>query len=196
MSISMTTVEHQRWLVGSLNDEQLAEVAELHLAAFGANGRTVDSYVEQRLRKLWQRGQGTKEERQTAVIHVIIGDGRLVAKAITFGRTIATRLGPRNVMGLSGVAAHPDAQGGGWGKKIVQQAFARIDDGEFTTCLFQTGRARNFYERIGCRVVDNEFVNSKSDNPTISPWSDDFVMIYPGSSDWPTGKIDLLGPGY
>jgi len=89
-----------------------------------------------------------------------------------------------------------DRQGSGLGKKIVLAAFERVDHGEFFASLFQTGKARRFYERLGCYVVDNPFVDSTADDPKANPWNDDVAMIYPGDGEWPTGEIDLNGPGY
>lgn len=193
MTNSMT-IEQQSWKAGELTNDQLVQVAELHLAAFDPKGRSVDDYIEQRLRTPWQDGQG--EVAASSVLHVIFIDGELVAKAATFGRTITTEAGDRNIMGLAAVAAHPDRQGSGLGKKIVLAAFERVDNGEFFASLFQTGKARRFYERLGCRVVDNPFVDSTADDPKANPWNDDVAMIYPGDAEWPTGKIDLNGPGY
>jgi len=55
------TVEHQNWKAGELTSEQLVQVAELHLAAFDPKGRSVDDYIEQRLRTPWQDGKGEVE---------------------------------------------------------------------------------------------------------------------------------------
>ncbi len=188
------TLEHQTWRAGTLTDSQLVQIAELHLAAFDPKGRTVDDYIEQRLRRLWQ--DGDESVSRNAVLHLISVDERIVAKAATFGRTINTPAGKRYIMGLSSVAAHPDYRGNGLGHAIVRAAFERVDDGEFTTGLFQTGRARSFYERLGCRVITNKFINSFDDNPNKNPWTDEVAMIYPGDSAWPSGTIDLLGPAY
>jgi hypothetical protein len=55
---------------------------------------------------------------------------------------------------------------------------------------------RTFYERLGAVTVDNRFINSLAENPTASPWWDKVIMRYPGKSGWPSGEIDLRGPGW
>ncbi len=89
----------------------------------------------------------------------------------------------------------PSLQGQGLGKAVVQAALAPIDDGEFAVALFQTP-VPGFYERLGARRVENVWVNSQSEQPTIYPWYDEFVMIYPVTYPWPAGTIDLNGPAF
>jgi len=57
-------------------------------------------------------------------------------------------------------------------------------------------RVRPFYEKLGAVVVDNRIVNSLADNPAANPFWDEVVMRYPAGGDWPSGAIDLRGPGY
>ena len=79
---------------------------------------------------------------------------------------------------------------------IVQEAFKRVDQGEFPVSLFQTTLPQ-FYEKLGAVEVKNRFVNSKNnDAPNANPWTDDHVMIYGNNSLWPEGQIDLNGKDY
>ncbi len=189
------TLHH--WKAGTLSEDQLFQVAELHFAAFGSKGRTIQQYVDTRLRDPWCKGAETSPS--PPLLHVLVADGRLVAKAATFGRTILTAKGPRDVLGLAAVASHPELRGSGLGKRVVTAALERVDRGEYPIALFQTGTARSFYEKLGCRVVNNRFVNSRckpEKDANASPWWDSFVMIYPDHAEWPEGEIDLNGPGY
>ena len=79
---------------------------------------------------------------------------------------------------------------------IARSAFERVDSQLFPISLFQTG-VPNFYLKLGARVIDNRFVNSKNKAaPNENPWWDTSVMIYPSSYEWTEGTIDLNGSGY
>ncbi len=135
---------------------------------------------------------------QGPVSHIILQEDRVVAHAVTFGRTIGTTAGDLTVMALAYVATDPDCRGQGLGAAVTHAAFSRVDDGEFPFALFQTSfKVQPFYEQIGCLVVENRIHNSLSDeDPQASPFWDDVVMRYPACDDWPTGDIDLRGRGY
>jgi hypothetical protein len=80
---------------------------------------------------------------------------------------------------------------------VVERAFAMVSEGVFQWSLFQTGQGtKAFYEKLGARVVDNRFINSKSENPSANPWWEPLAMAYPSGPGWPEGQIDLNGPGY
>ena len=122
-------------------------------------------------------------------------EGRLVATSQIVPRRIKTTRGMMDVLGLAGVKTHPDFRLHGFGAKVVRAAFAYVDNGTFGLSLFQT-RVAGFYEKLGCRRVDNEFLNSLAEDPHARPWWDAQNLIYPASCDWPGGVVDLLGPAW
>ena len=130
-------------------------------------------------------------------VFLIESDGELVAHAEIFFRQILTPKGPLQIMALASVCSPPDRRGEGWGKKVVEQALALVDSGQYKLSLFQT-RVPEFYEKLGARLVQNNFINSKGkDGIDKKPWWNPYQMIYPGNFEsWPDGEIDLLGNGY
>lgn len=122
----------------------------------------------------------------------------LLAHAEIFPRTIATPAGNLEVMALASVCTPENLRGSGYGKRIVQSAFAEVDSGRFALSLFQTG-VPEFYEKFGAVRVENPFINSrKHEGIDRQPWWNPYVMIYKPRPVpvWPEGEIDLLGPGY
>lgn len=140
------------------------------------------------------------EDRGFRDVFVIWEAGVALANAMVFRRTIATMDGPLDVMALAAVCSAPERRGKGLGRLVVAEAFREVDTGAYPVSLFQTG-VPNFYEKLGARLVDNGFVNSRY-NPTDkhgspdAPWWEPYAMIYPATYDWPSGEIDLLGAGY
>ncbi len=140
--------------------------------------------------------EGMPAERPEQEILTLWDNSRVIAHATTFRRTIYYGTGQSlSVLALVGVCVEPAKRGYGLGARIVRKAFRRIESGEFPVCLFQTN-VPDFYRRLGARTVDNPFVNRQADNPELSPWWDPYVMIYPAAFAWPSGTIDLDGPGY
>ena len=128
---------------------------------------------------------------------VVLDAGRVVAHAALLPRRIGTTSGPMVVGGLARVGSDPALRGRGLGELVVRAALATVDAGEFPFALFQTNsRVRAFYEKFGAVRVENDVVNSLSADPTAPAFWDEIVMRYPGDRAWPTGEIDLLGPGY
>ena len=121
---------------------------------------------------------------------------RLLAKAESFLRTIATPRGPLTILALAGVCTPPDARNRGLGRLVVQSAFARISpDTPFS--LFQTTPNRiPFYTRLGAAVATNPVINSLAENPAANPFWDPILFRYPATGPWPEGTLDLQGPGY
>lgn len=137
--------------------------------------------------------------RQRLAYHVIEEDDRMLAICRSFARDIRfLETGERRtVLALAGVCSSPSARGLGYGKAVVEDAFARLTDEEgFDLCLFQTG-VPDFYAKLGSAVVENEFVD-RSEDPDAqeSPWWDVAVMRFPGGGNWGEGLVDLGGPGY
>jgi hypothetical protein len=80
---------------------------------------------------------------------------------------------------------------------VVRAAFDLVDHGAYPFALFQTGeKVRPFYEKLGCVTVDNRFVNSLADDPQAYPFWDTAIMRYPAGPGWPSGEVDLRGPGW
>ncbi len=149
--------------------------------------------TRERAHRRWVAGEAAEA---AGLMHVVKVDGGYAAVANTLRRTIDTATGLVTVLGLAGVASDPTVRGSGFGKAAVLDAFARLGEEGLTHCLFQTGKARGFYERLGAALVTNRFVDRTADDIEANPWSDDWVMRYPADADWPDGVIDLNGPGY
>jgi GNAT superfamily N-acetyltransferase len=128
---------------------------------------------------------------------VVLDHDRVVAHAAMLPRTIGTEQGDLHIAGLSRVCTDPSLRGHGLGELVVLAALDQVGEGRFDFALFQTnGRVRHFYEKLGAVVVDNPIINSLADDPTARPFWDEIVMRYPADKPWPTGTIDLRGPGY
>ena len=128
--------------------------------------------------------------------HCVFSGKELIGFAESFPLTIKIVNEQTEVMGIGGVCVDPDHRGKGLGAKLVLEAFKQIDKGEYPLSIFQTG-VPGFYEKLGCRVIKNKIINSKNkENPKTNPFWDDYVMIYPARFLWPSGTIDLLGPGF
>ncbi len=127
----------------------------------------------------------------------IIWDGnRAVAHAESFARTIRTPEGTLTAMALAGVCVDPACRGRGLGHQVVTAAFSEVEEGRYPLALFQTG-VPGFYAPLGGRTVDNRFFNRLApDTPETNPWWESSIMIYPATASWPSGDIDLGGPGY
>lgn len=191
---------------GQLLDAEMDAIVALKLRVFGEP----DSAEEAKLlaekndadRAWWVRGEGVNRKRfepDVARFHLLHHDGQLAAIAQSSVRTLHTEAGSFPVLTLAGVASDPSVRGAGLGKAIVLDAFARLDEERLTHCLFQTGQARGFYEKLGGTLVTNRFVDRTAqppNEPEANPWADDWVMRYPATASWPGGTIDLNGPGY
>jgi GNAT superfamily N-acetyltransferase len=128
---------------------------------------------------------------------VVLENDRVVAHAAMLPRTIGTEVGDLRIGGLSRVCSDPNLRGHGLGELVVRAAFCLVDESEFDFALFQTNeRVRSFYEKLGAVIIENPIVNSLAEDPTARPFWDEFVMRYPSDRRWPSGTIDLRGPGY
>lgn len=126
----------------------------------------------------------------------LVRDGeRIIATSCFLPRRIHTAQGPLDVLALASVKTHPDVRGRGLGRAVVQAALAYVDSGVFGVSLFQTG-VPDFYRKLGCRLVNNRFTNSRGADPQAVPWWENNIMIYPASYSWPQGDIDLAGPAW
>jgi GNAT superfamily N-acetyltransferase len=186
------------WLVDRLEPARLTPaearaVAELSLLTWPKAGQTVEQYAAD----LLHRQAAGQYARERQLWWVVREGERFLAKAGTFAREIGTSRGRMTILALAGVCTRAEARGRGLGSAVVRAAFSRVDTGELAFSLFQTSRKNQpFYERLGAVLVENRIVNSLADNPQANPFWDEIAMRYPAQGDWPTGPIDLLGPGY
>ncbi len=127
---------------------------------------------------------------------VIWNRERVIAHAKIFVRRIYYGSEEMDVLALAGVCTDPELRGKGMGVAVVQRAFEKLAELDLAVCLFQTGVVP-FYEKLGARTIDNQFVNRENaTDPSANPWWDKAVMIYPAEAHWPAGEIDLGGAGY
>lgn len=128
---------------------------------------------------------------------VVVEDDRVIAHAALLPREIRTSEGTMLIGGLARVCTDSSQRGRGLGELVVRAAFGLIDAGEFSFALFQTNHlVRGFYEKLGAVTVLNPITNSLGEGPKTSPFWDEVVMRYPGGDGWPSGTIDLRGPGF
>ncbi len=143
--------------------------------------------------RAWQRYDGPAEQRPR-VFCIRDGD-RIVAKADTFPREIELPTGRVVILALAGVCTLTEMRGRGLGAAVVRAAFDLVNQGAFPFCLLQTG-VPGFYEKLGAKIVKNNFVNSLAADPKAPVFWDAAVMAYPGTIAIPPGQIDLRGPAY
>lgn len=151
-----------------------------------------------RARQLMDLGTGYRgpEERRPCSFIVREG-GRIVAHALAEPRVLGTSAGDLPVAALGKVCSDPELRGRGLGALVVRGVFGLVDAGLYPFSYFQTSHAvRPFYERLGAVLADNRVVDSTSTNPEADPFWDEVRMRYPAGEGWPTGAIDLRGPGY
>ncbi|MGF1572889.1 MAG: GNAT family N-acetyltransferase [Sumerlaeia bacterium] len=99
------------------------------------------------------------------------------------------------IWALASVCTLPSRQGEGLGRQTVLKALAFARENG-ACCAFQTD-VPEFYARLGCAKVENEFCNSAPvEEEKRRMWWCNSVMIHPASADWPKGKIDLNGPAF
>jgi hypothetical protein len=140
-------------------------------------------------------------ERRTLEMFTVWDRDVAIASATIFSREVGTLDGPLVLMALAAVCSDPCRRGEGWGRRVVEAAWGEVDRGRFRVALFQTP-VPEFYEKLGARKVDSQFVNTGEPDPKPGrgtrdqPWWNPHIMIYPAAFAWPTGTIDLRGPGY
>lgn len=130
------------------------------------------------------------------LFHVVEHAEGIVAVARTYMRQVRFEATGRSgvVLALAGVCSSPKLRGKGLGAIVVKDAFARLGP-EIPWCLYQT-TVPAFYEKLGARLVNNDFRNSYSVDPDARPWWDEFVMVYGSADKWPEGRVDLCGVAY
>jgi hypothetical protein len=169
-------------------------IAELVVSIWPKVGRTVETFTDDVLVQ-WKDYRGPEEEHPRSL--VIREEGRIVAHASAYPRTIGTSKGDITVLALARVCTNPVVRGRKFGDAVVRAAFELVDHGPFPFSLFQTTiDVRPFYERLGAVAINNKFVDSTAADPKANPFWADVYMRYPATGDWPTGEIDLRGPGW
>lgn len=181
----MTTVS--KYNAGNLNMDQAKRAAILIKMVWPDSSKSVEEF---RRSFMEDPREGLRR-----TFHIIWKNDQAIAFAQTFSRNIKCEESEMEVMALAGVCVNPNYRGRGLGTKILGNAFGEIHEGRYSVSLFQTD-IPDFYRRWGAITIENEFWDSTGVDPCRSPWWNDYVMIYPGSFKWPTGKIDLNGPGY
>ncbi|MCA9231528.1 MAG: GNAT family N-acetyltransferase [Planctomycetales bacterium] len=180
--------------IRNLSEAQAREIAELLVRVWPKSTKT----IEIRQRQLLELGLGYEglEERAPRSFY-IREDGELIAHSAVISRSIRTASGELAIAGLTRVCTAPEQRGRGLGEIIVRPVFDLVDAGLFSFSLFQTtDNVRGFYEKLGACIVRNPIVNSLSNSPGESPFWDPVIMRYPSGGSWPSGEIDLCGPGY
>ena len=139
---------------------------------------------------------GFYEDHSEKICYCLYQDKELVGYAESIPLTIKIENNWLTVLGLGGLNVHPGWRRQGFGRLVVEAVFKRIDSSEYSFCLFQTG-IPHFYEKLGCRVIENKFINSKDLVDTSrNPFWDDYAMIYPATAIWPLGTVDLMRKGF
>jgi hypothetical protein len=169
-------------------------IAELIVSIWPKPDRTVETFATNILAQ-WKDYRGPEEEHPRSFL--IRENGRVVAHASAYPRTIGTSKGDITVLALARVCTDPSVRGRKLGDAVVRQTFELVDRGTFPFALFQTSaNVRPFYERLGAVAIDNTFINSLATDPTVNPFWAEVPMRYPATGNWPSGEIDLRGPGW
>ena len=180
----------------TLTDAKAQAIAELIVKIWPKPDVTVEMRKARGVEMLCDYA-GPHEQRPRAF--VVWQDDRVIAHAAFVTRTIGTEQGELTIAGLARVCTDPESRGMGLGPMVVRPVFDLVDEGVFPFSLFQTSReVQPFYERLGCCEIDNPIINSfaEVEDEEKSPFKDAVAMRYPSSGKWPTGEIDLRGPGY
>ncbi len=188
-----------RCAAGAIEPEQLRDFWELWNRIWpNKEGKDAATLAQAYWESAIASGEGAAEG---LVFHWAEVHGQLIALARSFQREIRFEASGRScpVLALAGVCCAPERRASGWGRTVVEDAFQRMreEPERFALCLFQTG-VPGFYEKLGCRVVANDFVNRRAE-PDANPWPwwDDWVMIHPADAiEWEDGRVDMQGPGY
>ena len=153
--------------------------------------------LEERVNEMLSFNGSQDPEHTTGRRYVIWQGQRVIAHARTFVRQVFVADEPLSVLALAAVCSDPDVRGQGLGVRVTQAAFQRVNQkGWPQVSLFQTP-VPEFYKKLDCRLVDNQFVNRRNlTDPKANPWRDPNVMIYPAVFDWRSGLVDMNGPDY
>lgn len=177
-----------------IQESDARAIAELLCTVWPRPGCTVETRIAEML-VAWRDYRGPEVQFPRSLI--VRSDRRAVAHAEISPRMIGTSIGKVTIGALAGVCTHPDARGRGLGVRLVREAFRLVDNGTYPFSLFQNyADNQPFYEKLGARAIDNRIVNSIGVDPQKCPFWADVAMVYPAGKRWPSGEIDLCGPGY
>jgi len=191
----------------TLSEADLRAIAELLVATWPNPEKTVAFRIQQQI----DLGRQFADAKSAFPLSLLVREGeRVVAHGCLVPRRIGTSAGEMLVAGLAKVCTDSTSRKKGLGATVVRAVFDLVAPKEkdpakqgelgqenFRFALFQTTcEVQPFYEKLGACTVDNPVMNSQSENPKDSPFWDGVVMRYPAGEGWPTGEIDLQGPGY
>lgn len=182
----------KEFLESEIDNALAQKICKLACASFPS-----DKTVNDRVKELLDQNQDGLQFSSSRRFVIFDDRGDAVAHAKTFIREINTDQGLLPVLALATVCTDPDSRGKGLGVEVTQKSFEQVGHQDWpAVSLFQTP-VPVFYEKLGCRVVTNKFVDRTNlTAPDVFPWRDDTVMIYPAEFDWPDGTIDINGPDY
>ena len=192
--IKLTEYRHDE-----ITESIAVQIAGLAARSFTSSNRPLEQRVAELMGSRDRQDDIAKSERR-----FIAWQGEsVVAHAFTFLRTIqfeeVENVTDRSleVLALATVCSDPDLRGQGLGVLVTNAAFEQVGQGTWpTVSLFQTP-VPVFYEKLGCRIVPNRFVNRLSEKDVeANPWRDDTIMIYPATHTWHDGVVDLNGEDY
>jgi predicted N-acetyltransferase YhbS len=182
------------WDVREFTPAQAKQIGDLIAQVWPKPHLTAADRVEQQL-ALSRQYQGKPGLAPRSF--VVVEDDRVMAHAAMLPREIRTTQGDMIIGGLARVCTDSKVRGRGLGELVVRAAFGTVDAGDFPFALFQTNhKTSGFYEKFGAVPVHNTIINSLGDGPKTCPFWDEVVLRYPGGGDWPSGTIDLRGPGF
>ena len=151
---------------------------------------------DDKAKPLEEKVTGFYDDHPEKICYCLYKDKKLVGYAESIPLTIKIEKNWLKALGLGGLNVHPDWRVKRYGKAILEAVLKKIDSGEYPFCIFQTG-IPNFYEKLGCKVIKNKFINSNNQvDPFKNPFWDEYVMVYPASARWPTGTADLRREGF
>ena len=187
--MQIETLDHR-----TLSEADARAIAELLVAIWPKPGRT----VETRTAEMLTNGRSySGPDALCPRSFLVREDGRVIAHAQAEARVIHASVVDITVLALARVCTDPEVRGKKLGQQLVRKAFDLVDQGVFQFALFQTREnVRPFYERLGAILTHNRYYNSKAEDPDKNPFWDTEIMRYPATGNWPTGDIDLRGPGW
>jgi hypothetical protein len=177
-----------------LGERDARAIAELVASIWPKPGRTVEVLTSEMITQ-WRSYSGPEEQHPRSFV---VREGeRVIAHASFDPRTIVSGDSGITILALARVCSDPAMRGRKLGQAVVKEAFKLVDQRAFPFSLFQTtSDVQPFYERLGAVRIHNRFVNSMATDPKADPWWNPVIMRYPDGPGWPTGEIDLRGPGW
>jgi hypothetical protein len=177
-----------------ISEPEVRAAATLVCAIWPKPGRTVESMTADMLARC-KAYDGP--ESQFPRSFMIREAGSAIAHATVEPRTIGTNAGDITVLALARVCTDPAMRGKNLGLAMVRAAFELVDNGTFSFSLFQTTEPiKPFYDRLGAVAIDNRCINSTAEDPTAPAFWSPVIMRYSAKPGWPSGDIDLRGPGW